>query len=105
MRSLYDERAGDIGPAVLMLLAAVGLVLAMACTNIMSVVLARSESRTHEFGLRRALGCGAVPLARLVLIETFVLGVLGALSYPLLALALLYVLLEVAVCVGTPVAN
>ena len=78
VRSLYDERSGDTGPAVLMLLAAVGLVLAMACANVMNVMLARSESRTREFALRRALGSGAVPLARLVLLETVLLAAIGA---------------------------
>ena len=78
VRSLYDERSSDTGPAVLMLLAAVGLVLAMACANVMNVMLARSESRTREFGLRRALGAGAAPLARLVLLETVVLAAIGS---------------------------
>ena len=80
VRSLYDERSSDTGPAVLMLLAAVGLVLAMACANVMNVMLARSESRIREFGLRRALGAGAAPLARLVLLETVVLAVIGAVA-------------------------
>ena len=78
VRSLYDERSSDTGPAVLMLLAAVGLVLAMACANVMNVMLARAESRTREFGLRRALGAGAAPLARLVLLETVLLAAIGA---------------------------
>ena len=78
VRSLYDERSDDSGPVVLMLLAAAGLVLAMACANVMNVMLARSETRTREFGLRRALGSGAAPLARLVLMETVLLAAIGA---------------------------
>lgn len=80
VHSLYDERAADTGPAILMLLAAVGLVLAMACANVMNVMLARSESRLREFSLRRALGSGAAPLARLVLLETSLLAGIGALG-------------------------
>lgn len=77
VRSLHAERSRTAGSAILMLLAAVGLVLAMACANVMNVMLARSEVRMREFGLRRALGSGAGPLARLVLLETLLFAGLG----------------------------
>lgn len=80
VRSLYDERSATTGPAILMLLSAVGLVLAMACANVMNVMLARSELRMREFSLRRALGSGAAPLARLVMLETGLLAGIGALG-------------------------
>jgi len=80
VRTLYEERVGTAGPAVLLLLAAVGLVLAMACVNVVSVMLARAEGRTRELGLRRALGSGAGPLVRGTLIDAGVLGALGCLG-------------------------
>jgi predicted permease len=80
VRTLYDERVGASGRGVLLLLAAVGLLLAMACANVMNVALARAERRVGDYGLRRALGCGPGPLIRLVAFETVGLSVLGGLG-------------------------
>lgn len=80
IRSLYAERSAAGGPAILILLAAVGLLLAMACANIMNVMLAKAELRIREFGLRRALGAGAGPLTRLIVFETLVLALAGGLG-------------------------
>lgn len=77
VRSLYEERSGKSGAAILMLLAAVGSVLAMACANVITVTLVRSETRVREFSLRRALGSGPAPLARMVGMETLVLASIG----------------------------
>lgn len=74
---LREHMLGSTGPALLMLLAAVGLLLLIACANVTSVLLARSEARTREFALRRALGSGAVPLTRLVMLETLLLAMAG----------------------------
>jgi predicted permease len=86
---MYAERSAESGSAILMLLAAVALVLAMACVNVMNVMRARSDARLREFALRRALGSGAGSLARLVLLETLVLasvGTVGGLGVAHLAL-------------------
>jgi putative ABC transport system permease protein len=80
VRTLHQERLGESGPALLLLLGAVGLLLFMACANVMNVMLARSERRIHEFGLRRALGSGAGPLIRLVILETSGFAALGGLG-------------------------
>lgn len=85
VRTLYDERVGRSGPGLVLLLGAVGLLLVMACANVMNVILARAERRTREFGLRRALGSGAGGLVRLVAAETVVLAGLGGLGGVLLA--------------------
>jgi predicted permease len=92
VRSMYAERSAESGSAILMLLAAVALVLAMACVNVMNVMRARSDARLREFALRRALGSGAGSLARLVLLETLVLASVGTVGgLGLAQLALLWV--------------
>jgi putative ABC transport system permease protein len=80
VRSLYAERSAAGGPAILILLSAVALLLVMACANVMNVMLAKAESRVREFGLRRALGAGAGPLTRLIVFETLVLALAGGLG-------------------------
>lgn len=77
VRTLYEERVGSTGSGVLLLLGSVGLLMVLACANVMNVVLARAERRMREFGLRRALGSGGAFLVRLVVLETGVLAILG----------------------------
>lgn len=84
-RTLQEERVGGSGPALLLLLGAVGLLLAMACANVVNVILARSEHRTREFGLRRALGASAGPLVRVVAGETAALAAVGGVGGIVLA--------------------
>ncbi|HUF75457.1 MAG TPA: ABC transporter permease [Longimicrobiales bacterium] len=84
-RTLYAERVGGSASGVLLLLGAVGLLLVMACANVMNIVLARAERRMREFALRRALGSGGGSLVRLVALETGAFAILGGLSGLILA--------------------
>jgi putative ABC transport system permease protein len=72
-----DEVTGGARAGLLVLLVAVGLVLAVACANIASLVLARSSNRRKEAALRTALGAGPFALLRHFLAESLVLGGLG----------------------------
>ena len=81
--------------AAWLLIAVVGLVLLLACTNLASFLVARALDRGQEVAVRRALGATRGALARQVLVESALLGLGGAAAGLVLALVLLDVLLSV----------
>lgn len=78
VRSLHVEMTKDVGSKVWLLFGAVALVLLVACSNVASMLLARSARRQGEFGVRVALGATRARLIRLALTESLVLAALGA---------------------------
>ena len=76
---LRGELLGKMRPAVIATIAAMGLILLIACANVAALMLGQTEGRTTELAVRTALGATRGRITRQLVTEALVLGLVGGL--------------------------
>jgi predicted permease len=78
-RPLKQEVIGDVSKLLWFVMATIGVVMLIACTNVANLLLVRAESRQQELAIRAALGAGRARIVRELLVESLALGLIGGL--------------------------
>jgi putative ABC transport system permease protein len=93
---LQQQMVGDIRGVLWVLMGTIGMVLLIACANVANLLLVRADGRRQELAIRAALGAGWGQLARELLMESVILGILGGAAGLALAYGALQLLLAIA---------
>ena len=95
LRWLKDMVVGDLTGTLWLLMGTIGLLFLISCANVANLFLIRTQSRRAELALRSALGGGRAAIARVVFVESAILGLLGGVAGVLLAYLALPILLRI----------